>query len=196
MVKGMRYPPEVLRKGEVISILNACSRCPTGTRDRAMIALLWRTGLRVSEMLALRPGDVDPDCNTVRVLHGKGDKDRVVGVDDHTLDLIAHWLTVRAAKGIDGRAPLFCTLKGTKLWGTHVRGMLKRRAVRAGVERRVTPHQFRHTYACELVNEGVSIAAIQEALGHASIVMTATYLRRIAPADQTALARSRPAWDE
>ena len=91
-----RRPPEVLSETEAIALLKACStRAPTGVRNRALIAVLWRSGLRISEALALELRDVDLEAGTVRVRHGKGDKSRTVGIDEQTSALLARWLDRR-----------------------------------------------------------------------------------------------------
>ncbi len=91
-----RRPPEVLAEAEAIALLKACStRAPTGVRNRALIAVLWRCGLRISEALALELRDVDLQAGTVRVRHGKGDRSRTVGLDEQTTALLARWLDRR-----------------------------------------------------------------------------------------------------
>jgi site-specific recombinase XerD len=173
----------------------ACSgSAATGVRNRALIAVLWRSGLRISEALALRPSDVDAERNTIRVAEGKGKKHRVVAIDDEALALVGRWLDARRSRGVGGRKPLFCTLQGGALSSRYVRTALRRLARRASVERRVHPHAFRHTFASELVEEGQPLSVVQQALGHGSVVTTAGYLRRIAPANLVEVARNRPAW--
>jgi len=91
-----RRPPEVLSEAEAIALIKACStRAPTGVRNRALIAVLWPCGLRISEALALELRDVDLEAGTVRVRHGKGDKSRTVGIDEQTAALLEndglHW---------------------------------------------------------------------------------------------------------
>src|ERR1700691_5729220 len=111
-----KRPAEVLTEAEVRSLLAACSRrAPTGIRDRALITVLYRAGLRIEEALDLKPADVDPDRGTVRVLHGKGDHDRTVAVDDGAIAVIQLWLAERAKRGINGRNKLFCALAGGSL---------------------------------------------------------------------------------
>ena len=91
--------------------MRRCSRrAPTGVRNRALIAVLWRCGLRLGEALALAPKDLDPDQGTLVVQRGKGGKRRVVGVDAGTCALITRWLEVRRGRGISGRT-LFCSLR-------------------------------------------------------------------------------------
>lgn len=193
--KGQKFPPEVLSEAEVRALMAGCSkRAPTGVRNRALIALLWRTGLRISEALALRPSDIDAERGMVRVANGKGGKHRTVAAGEEALALVGAWAAARAAlDGVTGRQPLFCTLQGGRLSSRYVRTAMRRIARKAGVERRVHPHAFRHTLASELQAEGVSLPAIQKQLGHASLDGTAHYLARIAPVDLVEMMRSREA---
>ncbi|MGH2908725.1 MAG: tyrosine-type recombinase/integrase [Solirubrobacteraceae bacterium] len=177
-----RRPPEVLSEAEVIGLLKACSsRAPTGVRNRALIAVLWRCGLRISEALSLELRDVDLQAGTVRVRHGKGDRSRTVGIDEQTTALLARWIDRRKKLSPGARAPIFCTLQGGRLDSSYVRRMLPRLAKRAGVERRVHAHGLRHTYASELAREGTAINVIRDALGHTSLAVTDRYLRDVAP---------------
>ncbi len=177
-----RRPPEVLSEAEAIALLKACSsRAPTGVRNRALIAVLWRCGLRISEALALELRDVDLDAGTVRVRHGKGDRSRTVGLDEQTAALLARWLDRRKKLGPGARAPIFCTLQGGRLESSYVRRLLPRLAGKAGIDRRVHAHGLRHTYAAELAREGTAINVIRDALGHTSLAVTDRYLRDVAP---------------
>jgi integrase len=101
--KGRKYPAEVLTAGEVQALIGACSaRSASGIRNRALIALLYRSGLRVSEIVALRPADVDLRRHSVRVLHGKGDKATTRGFHPSCDDALARWTDTRKALGIRG----------------------------------------------------------------------------------------------
>ncbi len=188
--KGRKFPPEVLTEAEVRGLMAGCSkRAPTGVRNRALIALLWRSGLRISEALALKPSDLDGSA--VRVANGKGGKYRTVGINEEASALVARWMEVRASRGVGGRQTVFCTLSGGPVAARYVRNLLRRLARKAGIERRVNPHAFRHTLASELVAEGVNVVLIQHVLGHASLDGTAHYLRRIAPAELVDLMSQR-----
>jgi integrase/recombinase XerC len=101
-----------------------------------MIAVAWRSGLRIGEVLALRPKDIDLDSGMIIIQHGKGDKRRVVGVDVGTTALLAYWLKVRRKRGIDGRAVVFCTLQGGDIDQNYVRHLLARLARKAGIDKR------------------------------------------------------------
>jgi site-specific recombinase XerD len=141
----------VLAEAEVRSLLAACSRrAPTGIRDRALLTVLYRAGLRIEEALSLKAADVDPRRGAIRVLHGKGDHDRTVAIDDGAVAVLELWLAERAKPDINGRSKLFCTLQGTPLSANQVRQMCKRRAAKAGIDKRVHPHGLRHTHTAEL----------------------------------------------
>ena len=180
--KGRRLPPEVLTRDEVNALMRACSkRAPTGIRNRALIAVLYRGMLRISEALLLKPKDLDRQAGTIRVLRGKGGKARTVGLDDGAWAIVELWLGRRQGLGLSGRHPLFCTLRGAPLSTSYCRGLFTRLGERAGIEKRVHPHGLRHTGAAELRVEGADIAVIARQLGHSSIANTSRYLDHIAP---------------
>jgi site-specific recombinase XerD len=182
--KGRTYPPEVLTEDEVKALIRACSnRAPTGIRNRALITVMYRAGLRLSEALALKPKDVDPDAGTVTVLHGKGDRRRVVGLDPGSMAIVLRWVERRQSLGLTGRTHLFCTLEGRPLHASYVRTLLHRLGDRTGIEKRVHPHGLRHSMSFELMMEGVPVPIIQQQLGHASLATTQRYLDHIAPND-------------
>ncbi len=190
--KGKKLPPEVLTADEVKTLMDACSkRAPTGIRNRALIALLYRGQLRIGEALALKPKDLDFDAGTVRVLHGKGDVARTVGLDDGALAVLQVWMAKRVALGINGRHPIFCTLGKKPISTAYCRGLFKRLGEKAGIEKRVHPHGLRHTGAAEMRSEGMDIGIISKQLGHSSIATTARYLDHISPAAVVDAVRSR-----
>lgn len=185
----------MLSRAEADRLIGAVSaRSHLGVRNRALLAVLYRGGLRVSEALALRAVDVDVDAGTIRVLDGKGSKPRTVGLDAGGLAAVQRWIDARRALGLR-RAPLFCTLAGEPISANAVRAMMKRAAGRAGIERRVHPHGLRHTHAAELVAEAVPMPVIRDQLGHSSLAVTDRYLRDIAPGDVIA-AMQRREWTE
>ena len=175
--KGRKYPAEVLTPGEVAAVIGRCSpMAPTGIRNRALLTLLYRSGLRVSEALALRPGDVNLATHSVRVLHGKGGKATTRGFHPSATDALARWIDVRRQLG---RGPLFCTLQGGPISDQYVRNLLHRLGGRAGIDKRVHPHGLRHTFAWELEQAGVPVTVISALLGHSSIAVTARYLNHL-----------------
>ncbi len=185
----------MLTEPEAIALIKACSqRAPTGIRNRALIAVLWRCGLRISEALALELRDVDLEASTLRVRHGKGDRSRTVGLDEQTSALLARWLDRRRRLNPGARAPVFCTLKSGRLDTSYVRRLLPRLAHKAGVDRRVHAHGLRHTYAAELAREHTPINVIRDALGHTTLSVTDRYLRDVAPMHVIETMRARR-WD-
>jgi site-specific recombinase XerD len=181
--KGRKLPPEPLSADEVKALIQACSkRAATGIRNRALIVTLYRAGLRISEALSLLPKDLDADAGTIRVLHGKGDKARVVGLDAGAWAILQLWLDRRAAIGINGHARVFSTLKGRPVKSAYVRTLLPRLARKAGIDRRVHAHGLRHTHAFELAGEGIPLHVIQAQLGHSSLATTDRYVRHLRPA--------------
>jgi site-specific recombinase XerD len=190
-----RRPPEILSEAEAIALLKACStRAPTGVRNRALIAVLWRCGLRISEALSLELRDVNLDAGTVRVRHGKGDRSRTVGIDEQTTALLARWLDRRKQLSPGARAPIFCTLQGGRIDSSYIRRLLPRLARKAGIDRRVHAHGLRHTHAAELAREGTPINIIRDDLGHTSLAVTDRYLRDVAPQAVIDTIRARR-WD-
>jgi site-specific recombinase XerD len=178
-----KLPVEILTPSEVLSLIGASSAvCPTGIRNRALLTILYRTGIRLAEALALRTKDVNLESGTVAVLHGKGDKMRVVGLEPGAAAVLSAWLAQRTALGLNGQQAIFCTLKGADIKQSYIRPLMKRLAGRAGIEKRVHAHGLRHTLAAELAAEGVPVNVIQKHLGHTSLATTATYLDHIAPA--------------
>ena len=189
-----RFPAEPLALSDVEALRAACSRrAPTGIRNRALPAVLFRSGLRISEALALFPKDLDPAGRSLRVLHGKGNKARTAPLPADAADAVDRWLECRKRLRLTGRHPLFCTLNGEPLWGSYVRTLCKRLAAKAGVEKRVHPHGFRHGWALGQVQSGTSLNAIQVLLGHGSLHTTSVYLQHIAPTAAVAEATAKTA---
>jgi site-specific recombinase XerC len=182
------YPAESYTHDECASLLEACGRTWVGKRNRALIVVMWRAGLRLGEALALRPQDVDWSAQAIRVLHGKGDKARTVGIDRQALTVLREWFDVR---GLDETKPLFCTRGGDPIEQAYVRAMLPRLAQRAGVNKRVHAHGFRHTFAVELARERVPTSHIQMLLGHASLATTSVYLASLSPEEALDAVRGR-----
>ena len=174
--KGKKYPAEPLTPAEVASIIGECSaKASTGIRNRALLTLLYRSGLRISELLALRPADINFDKHSIRLLDTKVGQPQTRGFHQSADDALMRWIDKRKTLGFRN-GPLFCTLDGTPLSDDYVRVLLRRLAVKAGIEKRVHPHGLRHTFAVELDAQGVSISVISKLLGHHSVPTTAKYL--------------------
>ena len=186
--KGEKYPAEVLTPGELAALIAQCSRrAPTGIRNRAMIMLLSRSGLRVSEMLGdptsgrkkspMRAASVDFGSHSIRVLDPKSGHPQTRGFHPSVDDALLRWVETRKQLGLaKNGAPLFCTLDGEPVSRQYMTQMLKRLAARAGIDKRVHPHGLRHTFAVQLLREGADVVTISKLLGHSSIAVTNRYL--------------------
>lgn len=189
--KGKRFPAEPLSDDEVNRLVRASSnRCPTGIRNKALLILLHRSGLRISEALALKTKDLDAVAGSVRVLHGKGDRARTVGLDASAFAAVDRWLETRRKIGITDKAPIFCTLKGKPIKTPYIRTLMPRLAQRAGIAKRVHAHGFRHSHAARLAAHNVPINVISRQLGHSNVGTTSRYIDHLAPGDVVAAVRA------
>jgi integrase len=187
-----RMPPEILSDAEVRRLLAAIDdgdEC--GVRNRALLAVLYRAGLRISEALALLPKDLDLENGSLAILRGKGGRSRVVGIDPGAGGLVAAWLAQRQTRGHGRGEPVFCSRSGRPLTTAYMRRWLPELARKAGIDKRVHAHGFRHTHAAQLRSEGVDIGVISKQLGHTSIATTVRYLDHIAPVAIVAAIRKR-----
>ena len=185
-------PIEILSDDEVRRLLDACSAtAPTGLRNRALIAVLYRAGLRLGEALAVRPKDIDPGSGAIRVLYGKGRTARTVGIDPGGLAIVQRWLEARETLGIEPAAPAFCTRNGDPIKASYVRVLFQRLRRKAGIEKRVHAHGLRHTHAAQLRAEGVDIGIISKQLGHRHLLTTIRYLDHVSPADVISTMKAR-----
>ena len=145
-------------------------------RDRALIELMYGSGLRVGECESLDTGGIDLKRNEVRVV-GKGNKERRVPLGEPCSEALAAWMEVRPlldSKPGAERA-LFLGVRGGRLSARAVRRMVKRRALEAGIDLDVHPHALRHSFATHLLDGGADLRSIQEMLGHASLSTTQRY---------------------
>jgi site-specific recombinase XerC len=136
--KGLQYPPDPPTVEEIVAVMHAAGEDPDGLRLRAVIVMLWRAGLRISEALALAETDLDPDRGAVLVRRGKGGKRREVGMDRWAWTQLQPWLELRKELPVGA---LFCILRGPtrgrQCAPAGIRGQLHRVAQEAGVRRRV-----------------------------------------------------------
>lgn len=188
-----RRPVEILTPAEIRKLLLAVGRGVSGVRNRAAIVVLWRAGLRVGELVALRPADLNLREGTIRVLRGKGARARTVVIDPEGCAWIERWLEVRAREYPAG-GWLFPTRHGSQMKTSYFRQLLPRLARRAGIGKRVHCHALRHTHAVELVREGWPLPLVQAQLGHANLSTTATYIAHFHDPERIAAASSRPSW--
>ena len=194
--RGRKLPAEPLTDEEALGLIKACSsRGPSGVRNKALVTLLWRTGLRCSEALDLAMRDVNLTAGTVRVREGKGRKARLVAIDPMAASVVENWLSKRAELGIGRSAPLFCQITqgraGRPLQSSYVRHLLKRLGKRAGIEKRTHPHGLRHSFASGLADASFKLPHIQHLLGHANLATTARYISLLNPKDALDAVRAR-----
>ena len=169
--------PETLSVEEVEALLSAeGAATPLSIRDRAIIEVMYATGVRVSELVSLDIDDVDIDESFVRCM-GKGSKERIIPVHDEAVEAVKEYLEdgrPSLAGPAAGRA-LFVSRKGGRLTRQALWLILKGRAQSAGIERKITPHTLRHSFATHLLIGGAPLRHVQELLGHASITTTQVY---------------------
>ena len=167
---------------------------PHAERLRALIVIMWRSGLRISEALALAESDLDLDRGAVVVRHGKGNKRREVGMDEWGWQQLVPWLALRREMPVGA---LLCIINGPnrgRPWtSSAARECLRTQAAQAGVRRRFAPHQLRHAHAVEMAREGVPLNVIQRQLGHANLGITSVYLQGIDTSEIVATVRARAA---
>ncbi len=143
-----------------------------GLRDRAILELLYSSGLRVSELVGLNSNQLDLDLGIVKVM-GKGRKERIVPVGAKAIEALEAYLKKRGL--IEGDDPVFVNPLGGRLTARSVGRLMKGYTRRSGIFRKVSPHSLRHTFATHLLDAGADIREIQEMLGHSSLSTTQRY---------------------
>jgi site-specific recombinase XerD len=191
--KGLRYRP-IRPRSRRSSRSCAAGDGVHGARMRALIVLLWRAGLRISEALTVTEHDLDTRLGAILVRHGKGGRRREVGMDPWGWEHLRPWLELRLRLPV---GPLLCVIEGPtrgRSWASDAaRAQLRRIASKAGVRRRFAPHQLRHAHAVELAHEGVPLNVIQRQLGHTNLGVTFIYLQGIDNAEIIATVHARKA---
>jgi len=178
--KGQRYPADPPSVDEIVATMRAAGDDPVGLRLRGLSVVLWRSGVRISEALALAESDLDIDRGAIIVRHGKGGQRREVGMDRWAWEQLRQWPEVRRTLPVGA---LFCVIHGPtrgRRWAAaSACAQLLGAATRAGIRRRFSPHQLRHAHAVEMAHEGVPLVVIQRQLGHANLGITSIYLQGI-----------------
>jgi integrase/recombinase XerD len=172
-----RALPKPVARDEVGAILARPDlRKPAGVRDRAMLELLYATGLRVSELIGLGVNDVDLESR-VLVARGKGGKERLVPLGAPAAAAVKAWLATPRDRMLKGRRSkdLFVTPRGRRMTRQGFAKLLARYARAAGIRRRVSPHKLRHSFATHLLEGGADLRAVQAMLGHADVATTQIY---------------------
>lgn len=174
--KGDRRLPHTLSPDALKLLLDAGTETadtPLAIQDRALFELIYSSGLRLAEAVALDLGQIDATSGEVRVT-GKGGKDRVVPVGRQALAALAAWLAVRQEIARDERA-LFVGARGGRIAPRVVQARLKRLALTRGLAQNVHPHALRHSFASHVLQSSGDLRAVQEMLGHASLSTTQVY---------------------
>jgi integrase/recombinase XerD len=172
-----RYLPETLNELEVEQFLDKIdTKAPHGLRDRAMIELLYASGLRISELANSRLENFNFEDRIVRVT-GKGNKTRLVPVGLKACEALAAYLSTERPKLVKRRtsSEIFLSARGTKLTTARIWQIVKKHARHAGLEKNIYPHLLRHSFATHLLGNGADLRIIQEMLGHADISTTQVY---------------------
>jgi len=174
---GQRFP-KTLSEAAVDALLDApdCDT-PLGLRDRAMLELLYATGLRVSELVGLRNFEVSLNDGAVRVV-GKGTKERLVPIGQHAADWLRRYLSDARGALLAGRQSdaLFVTVRGAAMSRQMFWRLIKRYGLNAGIDpASLSPHTLRHAFATHLLNHGADLRVVQLLLGHADISTTQIY---------------------
>ncbi len=168
-----RHLPDILSLEEVDAIINSiASDSPKGIRDRAILELLYSCGLRVSEAINLRLCDLFFGEGYIRIV-GKGDKERLVPMSDEARSKIEEYIEVRKSSNNDDT--LFLNNRGKSLTRVMVFTIIKQATLLSGINKSVSPHTFRHSFATHLLRGGASIRQVQEMLGHENIATTEIY---------------------
>jgi len=172
--KSRKRLPENLDADRMARLLDIPGDGPLVARDRAMLELLYSSGLRLAELTGLNLGDVDLSDNTVAVT-GKGGKDRIIPVGRFAVEALTAWIRERAALANADESALFVSNRGTRISGRSVQARVDHWAKRQGIDTKVYPHLFRHSFATHMLESSHDLRGVQELLGHANISTTQVY---------------------
>lgn len=175
--RSARHLPGVLSEEEIERLLAAPDvSAPLGTRDRAILELLYSAGTRASETVGLDHAHLDLDRGVARVL-GKGRKERLVAVGRFAKDALVEYLSDprRPAPTTAAADALFLSQRGTRLTTRSLENIVAKHVLAAGIHRRATPHTLRHSFATHLLDRGADLRSVQELLGHENLVTTQIY---------------------
>lgn len=170
--------PKVIKADEIDNLISQAPRGSSrGLRDAAMITLLYASGLRVSELISLKMGDVDLMRGYVRTV-GKGKKERLIPVNERAQALLAHYIETAREGLLDGKESelIFIRKEGLFISRQSVWKIIKKYARLCGLKSNVSPHQLRHSFATHLLEGGVNLRALQLMLGHSDLATTEIYM--------------------
>ena len=167
--------PQFLTELEVQKLISqADTGTQAGTRDKAILEMLYSTGIRVSELTNLKIDGINLDRETA-VVRGKGNKERIVFFGSYALKALKEYLAIRDDFKPKNNA-VFLNLRGGKLSDRSIRYMIDKLAIEAGITQNISPHTLRHSFATHMLNHGADLRDLQELLGHSSLSATQIYL--------------------
>ena len=174
--KKDKYLPKFLKDGEANKIFEVCKYdTPINQRNSVIIELLYATGIRVSELVNIKISDIDINERTIKVL-GKGSKERMVIFNNHTKKAIEIYLNDgyhefnKLSSGY-----LILNKDGNKLSERYIRNIINKLVTKAGLDIKISPHTFRHTFATDMLEDGSDLMTVKELLGHESLNTTSIY---------------------
>lgn len=174
-----KYIPGVLSVDEAFSVLGTAFDGDAGVRDRAILEMFYTSGIRLGELTGLNVGDVDFGQSLIRV-RGKGRKERIVPLGTHAVAALREYLAIRSRKAsengtVNGEIPLFLGTRGGRINPRSVARLVDKYVEKSGINRKISPHTMRHSFATHLMDGGADLRSIQELLGHESLSTTQKY---------------------
>lgn len=170
-----RHLPEFLDMDKTIRLVTApCDTEASGVRDRAILEVLYSTGMRVSELVGLDREDIDLIAGAVKV-RGKGRKERIAMLGKESQRAIRAYFDQKKANGLELKAGVFLNMRGTRLTDRSVRRIVDKYVRKCSIEQKISPHSIRHSFATHLLNNGADLRSVQELLGHKNLSTTQIY---------------------
>jgi len=172
--KTPRKLPNVLDADQTVQLVEIDQQDGLAVRDRAMLELIYSSGLRLAELISINMGDID-FSDRVLTVTGKGKKMRSVPVGQHAIKAIKNWLKIRQSMVNENEEALFISQRGKRISPRSVQERLKQWAIKQGLPSHVHPHMLRHSFASHMLESSGDLRAVQELLGHADISTTQVY---------------------
>lgn len=172
--KTPRKLPNVLDADQTVQLVEIDQKDDLAVRDRAMLELIYSSGLRLAELISINMGDID-FSDRVLTVTGKGKKMRSVPVGKHAIQAIKNWLKIRQSMVNENEVALFISQRGKRISPRSVQERLKQWAIKQGLPSHVHPHMLRHSFASHMLESSGDLRAVQELLGHADISTTQVY---------------------
>lgn len=166
--------PNFIARDKLEEIFNSFNSSDLDIRNRLIVELLYATGLRVGELVSIKINDIDFNAQSIKVL-GKGSKERYVFYNNTTAKVLNNYLKIRRKKIKKETSYLLLNDLGTPIKEAKVRKIIHDILIKCGIKSNITPHTFRHTFATDLLNEGLDLVNVKELLGHSSLNTTSIY---------------------